>query len=696
MLEKGINKYRIRNLDCAGCAGRIELELSKQKDIRQISVDPVNSILETDLDDISRLNKLVKKIDPGAVVEEFNKTSIPAEQKDTHKEIFQIAVVILLLLTAVFFSDELRRIHQTTDTLLLLAAYFISGWGVILKAFRNLTRGRVFDENFLMTIATAGAIVINEIPEAVAVMLFYNVGEYFQGIAVKRSRRSVKALLSIRPDYANLISNGNVRRVSPEEIIPGELIQVKPGEKIPLDGIIVKGSSYVDTFALTGESIPRSVKEGEELLSGMINKQGLIILRVTKTFSDSSFTKIINLVEGASKRKAQTEKFISKFAFYYTPAVVALALIVAFMPPLLFTGEILSDWVYRALVMLVVSCPCALVISIPLGYFGGIGGASRRGILVKGSNYLDALTELKTVVFDKTGTLTKGVFKVTEVVLTGRYTEEELIRLAAHAEYHSSHPIATSISEAYPGEIDESAITLYTDIQGRGIKSVVEGKEIIAGNDSLLHQENILHDICLVDGTVVHIAVNGEYSGYIIVSDEIREKTAPTLQQLADWGIRTIMLTGDNEISSKIIAGKLNLDKYYSELLPEDKVSYLEKIMKEFPEGKTAFVGDGINDAPVIARSDIGFAMGGLGSDAAVEASDIVIMEDDPSKIIDAISIARKTRKIVWQNIFFAIGVKLIFIILGGLGIASMWEAVFGDMGVALIAIVNSTRALRN
>jgi Zn2+/Cd2+-exporting ATPase len=599
-----------------------------------------------------------------------------------------------MLLGSLFFSDSLNEVHPLLSTTILLTAYFISGWGVLFKAFRNLTRGKVFDENFLMTIATGGAIIINEIPEAVAVMLFYNVGEYLQGMAVRRSRRSVKALLAIRPDYANLLVNGDVKKVSPEDISPGDMIVIKPGEKVPLDGIVINGKSYVDTFALTGESVPRSVKDGDEVLSGMINKQGLITLKVTRTFSDSSFTKIINLVEGASKRKAETEKFISRFAYYYTPAVVALAAMVAFLPPLLAAGESLSDWVYRALVMLVVSCPCALVISIPLGYFGGIGGASRKGILIKGSNFLDALTELKTVVFDKTGTLTKGVFKVTDIFLNGKYSQEEVLRLAAHAEYHSNHPIAQSILEAYSGTIDQSAVSDYMDIPGRGIRAIVDGKEIIAGNDALLHQENIKHDVCKVAGTVVHVTVDGIYSGYIIISDEIKEKSAAALQDLRNWGIRKIMLTGDNENSSKEIAGKLGIDEYYSELLPEDKVNYLEKIMEQYP-GKTAFVGDGINDAPVIARSDIGFAMGGLGSDAAVEASDIVIMEDDPSRIVDAIRIAKKTRTIVWQNIFFAIGVKLVFIVLGGLGIASMWEAVFGDMGVALIAIINSTRALR-
>jgi Zn2+/Cd2+-exporting ATPase len=693
-LKNNNKKYKIRNLDCAVCANRIEVELSKQQDVKQAFVDPVNSTLETNITDIERLNRLVKNIEPGAEVEEMTKTP-PPDQQTAVKEIVQIAAVIILLLGAVFFSEQLQVIHPFADTFILLTAYIISGYGVLYKAFRNLTKGKVFDENFLMTIATLGAIIINEIPEAVAVMLFYNVGEYLQGAAVRKSRRSVKALLSIRPDYANILINGETKKVSPEDVNPGDIILVKPGEKVPLDGVVTNGRSFVDTFALTGESVPRTIKEGDKILSGMINKQGLVTVRVTSTFSESSFSKIISLVEGASKRKAKTEKFISKFAGYYTPAVVALAAMVAFLPPLLYAGESLSDWVYRALVMLVVSCPCALVISIPLGYFGGIGGASRRGILVKGSNFLDALTELKTVVFDKTGTLTKGVFKVTDIVLNGRYSKEEALRLAAHAEYYSNHPISRSIQEAFNGEIDQSLISSYTDIPGRGITAVVEGKEVIAGNDALLHQENIPHEVCTVEGTVVHLTVNREYAGYIIISDEIKEEAFSAIEKLQEWGIRKVMLTGDNEVSAKAIAGRLKIDNYYSELLPENKVEYLEKIMSDYPEGKTAFVGDGINDAPVIARADIGFAMGGLGSDAAVEASDIVIMEDSPAKIIDAILIARKTRTIVWQNIFFALGVKLIFIILGGMGIASMWEAVFGDMGVALIAIINSTRALR-
>jgi len=451
----------------------------------------------------------------------------------------------------------------------------------------------------------------------------------------------------------------------------------------------------VDTFALTGESVPRSVETGEEVLSGMINKGGLITVRVNRNFSESSFNKIINLVEGASKRKAETEKFISKFAYYYTPAVVAIALLAAFIPPIFITGQTLQEWVYRALVMLVVSCPCALVISIPLGYFGGIGGASRKGILIKGANFLDALTEIKTIVFDKTGTLTKGVFNVTGILLAGNLKKDDLLRLAAHAEFLSNHPIAHSILKAYRGEVDHNIISNFVEFPGLGVKADINGVEVIAGSENLLLQENISSAENNSTGTVVHIAVNKVYGGYLVISDELKEKAAYTVQKLDEFGIKKIMLSGDNKISTRMIAEQLHIDEYYSGLLPEDKINYLEKIMKENPHGKTAFAGDGINDAPVISRSDVGFAMGGLGSDAAVEASDIVIMEDDPSKIITAIKIAFKTRSIIWQNIFFAIGVKLLFIVLGGMGIATMWEAVFGDMGVALIAILNSTRSFR-
>jgi Zn2+/Cd2+-exporting ATPase len=689
-------KYRIKNLDCASCAVRIEEALIKNNEVKQISVDPVHSVIETNIRDIEKLNRLVKEVEPDAVIEEIVRKVPEPETGFMDKELFRILIVIFIMLVTFIFRYDLREtFFPFADNILFFAAYLISGWNVIKKAIKNILRGKFFDETFLMSIATIGAIIINEIPEAVTVMLFYNIGEYVQGLAVSRSKRSIKSLLSIRPDYANRVSGDKIEKIPPEDVNTGDLIIIRPGERVPLDGIVFKGSSYADTFALTGESVPRSFKEGDEILSGMVNKNNLITVKVTRNFSDSSFTRIIDLVENASKRKAETEKFITRFAYYYTPVVVSLAAMVAFLPPLLFAGEVLSDWVYRALVMLVVSCPCALVISIPLGYFGGIGGASRKGILIKGSVFLDALTEIKTIVFDKTGTLTKGVFNVTDVMLTGKFSKEELLKFTAHAEAHSNHPVASSIIRAYDGEINHSLISSHNEIAGMGVIAVVDNKKIIAGNDSLLLKEKISFNKTNVEGTLVHIAIDNSYAGYFIISDELKERAAATLQSLNDRGIKNIMLTGDNETTAKNVAGKLHLDNYYSGLLPEDKLNLLEKIMDQNKGGKTAFVGDGINDAPVIARSDVGFAMGGLGSDAAVEASDIVIMEDDPSKVLEAINIAVKTRSIVWQNILFALGVKVLFIALGALGIATMWEAVFGDMGVAIIAIINSTRAIR-
>jgi Cd2+/Zn2+-exporting ATPase len=534
-------------------------------------------------------------------------------------------------------------------------------------------------------------------PEAVAVMVFYNVGEFFQDLAVNRSRRSIKSLLEIRPDYANVLVNDEVKELSPENVSIGQKILIKPGEKIPLDGEVVEGKSMLDTSALTGESVPRSVKEGEQVMAGMINKSGTLTVLVTKLFGESSISKILDLVENATARKAKTEKFITKFARYYTPVVVFGALLVAILPPILVEGEIFSVWLYRALIMLVVSCPCALVISIPLGYFGGIGGASRKGILVKGSDFLDALTEVKKVVFDKTGTLTKGVFKVVDVVSEHKFNKEEILEMAAYAEANSTHPIAHSILEAYESKIDQAKIKNVNEIAGHGIEARINGKLVIAGNDRLMHKKNIIHDTCDTEGTVVHVAVDNIYAGYIVISDEVKPDAADAILKLRETGVNEIiMLTGDNSTVANSIASKLKIDKVYSELLPENKVEHIEKIMSgNSKKQKVAFVGDGINDAPVLARADVGIAMGALGSDAAVETADVVLMNDTPSSVPMAIRVAKKTRIIVWQNILFALGVKLMFIILAAFGIATMWEAVFGDMGVALIAILNATRVLK-
>jgi len=552
-----------------------------------------------------------------------------------------------------------------------------------------------FDEQFLMAVATLGAFAIHQMPEAVAVMLFYVTGELLQDIAVNRSRKSIKALLEIKPAFANLLSNGLTTQVSPESINVDDVIVVKAGEKIPLDGKVLEGNSFVDTSALTGESVPRKLKENDIALSGTINQTGMLTIRVTKLFSESSVSKILELVENATSKKAETEKFITTFAKYYTPLVVIGALLLAILPPLLFSGQTFDDWIYRALVVLVISCPCALVISIPLGYFGGIGNASRKGILVKGSNFLDALTQVKTVVFDKTGTLTQGEFKVSEIVTSNGFSKDQLLEYAAYAETNSNHPVARSICEAYGHDIVKTRIKQVEEISGYGIKALIDNKTVLAGNDKLLHKENIVHQVCHVDGTVVHVAFDTVYAGYLIISDTLKEDAIEAIEKLKAKNILTVMLTGDNQFAAAAIAKKLNVDKFYYELLPEDKVKHIESLMQESNGGKVAFVGDGINDAPVIARADIGIAMGALGSDAAIETADVVLMTDSPSKVALAIDVAKWTRSIVWQNIYFAMGVKLIFIILGIFGIATMWEAVFGDMGVALIAVFNALRILK-
>jgi Zn2+/Cd2+-exporting ATPase len=578
----------------------------------------------------------------------------------------------------------------------IIPAYLVSGWTVLKTAGRNILRGQIFDENFLMTIATLGALAIHQLPEALAVMLFFRFGELFQEYSVGRSRRSIKALLEIRPDSANLKVDGTVKSVAPERIGVGALILVKPGEKVPLDGDLTEGDSQVDTSALTGESVPRIVKVGDPVLAGMINKSGVLTVKVTKLFGESSIAKILDLVENASSKKAATEKFITKFARYYTPVVVFLSLAVALLPPLLMPGANPKEWVYRALILLVISCPCGLVISIPLGYFGGIGGAAKRGILIKGSTFLDTLTAVKTVVFDKTGTLTEGTFKVTKIVPQNGFSESDLLQLAANVEVHSNHPVAASIREAYAQPIDAASVTDYEEIAGHGIRAKLQGKVVLAGNDRLLHRENIAHDTCQVAGTVVHLAVDGRYGGYILIADQIKPDAALAVRNLKRMGVeQVVMLTGDNEATAKLVAEQLDLDQYLANLLPEDKVAAIEQFLFRSGKGKVVFVGDGINDAPVIARADVGMAMGAMGSDAAIETADVVLMTDAPSKVAEAIHIAQKTRQIVVQNIVLALIVKGIFIALGTIGFATLWEAVFADVGVALLAILNAGRVLK-
>ena len=695
-----MKKYKLKNIDCASCAAKIEGRLTKLDDVKFVSVNFATSSMTIDTNDLEKVKSKIKEIEPDVEVEDNDKGKIlvsTSELAENKWVIIKALSAILLLVAGLVFEEEIHNTpYHITEYLVFVTAYLIVGWKVIRLALKNIIRGQIFNEHFLMTIATLGAFAINEMPEAVTVMLFYVVGELFQDIAVGRSRKSIKSLLEIRPDYANLKSGAEILKVSPEDVNVGDTIIVKAGEKVPLDGTILEGNSFLDTSALTGESVPLSVKEKDEVKAGMINRSGLITIKVNKLFGESSVSKILELVENATSQKAETEKFITTFTRYYTPIVVIGALLLAMLPPLLFNGQTFNDWIYRALVVLVISCPCALVISIPLGYFGGVGLASRKGILVKGSNFLDALTRVTTVVFDKTGTLTKGEFKVSEAVISNGFSKEEILEYAAYAEVNSNHPVAQSIIEAYPNKIETTKITHTEEISGHGIKAVVGGKTIFAGNDKLLHKENIEHPVCQVDGSVVHVTIDNVYAGYFIISDSLKHDAIEAIEKLKAKKIHTVMLTGDNQYTAQVFAKKLGIDRFYSELLPEDKVKHIEQLIAENKGGKVAFVGDGINDAPVLARADVGIAMGALGSDAAIETADVVLMTDSPSKVALAIDVAKTTRNIVWQNIIFALGVKLIFIVLGILGIATMWEAVFGDIGVALIAVFNAMRILKN
>ena len=607
------------------------------------------------------------------------------------KKGIRIILAFALYLVALMIHFPLEWINQ----LIYLVAYVIVGWEIVKKAFRNITRGKVFDENFLMTVATIGAFGIGEFPEAVAVMLFYQVGELFQHYAVDKSRKSIASLMDIRPDFANVEREGNVQKVDPSDVKIGEIIIVKPGEKVPLDGIVIEGTSSLDTKALTGEALPRDVQEGLQVISGCINLNGVIKIEVTKEYGESTVSKILNLVENASSKKAKSENFITKFAQYYTPIVVFIALILAVIPPLMIPGATFSDWIYRALSFLVVSCPCALVISIPLSFFGGIGGASKMGILIKGSNYLEALANTEIMVFDKTGTLTEGVFEVQKVKAVDR-SEEELLKLTAYAEYYSNHPISLSVKKAYHKEIDEKQILETQELSGRGMVAKIGEQNILVGNEKLMREKQIDFETCNEIGTILYVAVNGKYAGCIVIADKIKPDASNTIKNLKKNHMKqTVMLTGDRKDVGEKVAKELGLDQVYTELLPDGKVEKVETLLKEKSEkGKLAFVGDGINDAPVLALADIGIAMGGLGSDAAIEAADIVLMTDEPSKIMDAIQLSKKTMKIVKENIIFAISVKILVLILSAFGLSTMWEAVFADVGVSVIAILNALRVL--
>lgn len=614
--------------------------------------------------------------------------------KNMKKRMIRVSIGALLFFIAVV-TEKIQLIKSENLILgIFLVSYFIIGGDVVKRAVRNIGTGQVFDENFLMTIATVGAFLVSEYPEAVAVMLFYQVGELFQDYAVHRSRKSIAELMDIRPDYANLIQNGEVVQKDPSDIEIGQIILVRPGERIPLDGVLTKGSTSLDTSALTGESLPRDVMMGSEVLSGCVNLTGAIEIRTTKDFGDSTVAKILELVENASSRKAQSEDFITKFARFYTPVVVISAALLAILPPLL-TGADWKDWMYRALTFLVISCPCALVISVPLSFFGGLGGAGRSGILIKGGNYLEALSQAKTIVFDKTGTLTKGRFAVTKIV-PEEIDPAQLLEVAAYAEYYSNHPIALSIREAYGKKIEESRIAEATEEAGYGVRILLDGKVILAGNSKMMSRENIGFQKEPGAKTVIHVAQNGVYAGHIQIEDEIREDAAEGIARLKKAGIRRmVMLTGDRHVQAMETAAKLGITEVYSQLLPGDKVEKMEEILKsEENKGKVIFVGDGMNDAPVLARADIGAAMGGIGSDAAIEAADLVIMNDSVSKLSTAIRISSKTIRIVKQNIVFAIGIKVFVLLLAAIGYASMWAAVFADVGVAVIAIINAMRAI--
>lgn len=607
------------------------------------------------------------------------------------KRLWRIIIGAAVLATAVLLSLN----NEWLQIALFIISYIIVGGDVVKRAVKNIFKGQVFDENFLMSIATIGAFFIGEYPEGVAVMLFYQVGELFQSYAVGKSRKSIASLMDIRPDYANVKKGYEFVKVDPDEVQIGDIIVIKAGEKIPLDGKVIEGSSMIDTSALTGESVPREVKVGSDILSGCININGVITAEVTKEFGESTVSKILDLVENASSKKSNSEQFITKFARYYTPVVVIIAVFLAIIPPLVIDGATFSDWIYRALAFLVVSCPCALVISIPLSFFGGIGGASKKGVLVKGSNYLEALAETEIVVFDKTGTLTKGVFNVQEIHPEG-VSKEELLELTAHAESYSNHPISLSLKRAYSKEIDNGRISDVEEISGHGVIATVDGKKVMAGNIKLMKMMDIPYFKGELIGTIVHVAVNNKYIGYIVIADEVKEDSAQAIKELKAANIKqTVMLTGDNKSIGSKVAKELGLDKVYAELLPADKVEKLEELFSQkSKKGKLAFVGDGINDAPVLARADIGIAMGGLGSDAAIEAADVVIMTDEPSKIATTMKISKKTLKIAHQNIVFAIGIKIIVLILSAFGITTMWAAIFADVGVTIIAVLNAFRAL--
>ena len=703
-------KYLLKGLDCPNCSAKIEKEVGELEGVALSEVNLMKQTLTVSMDHnkaasmLDMVTTIVHSHEPDVEVSEQKADTSVAPDKKEKTPVYSDddkKLTIRLISGAVIYAVGMGltlfgHVSLPVELGVLIVAYIILGWDVVWQAVKNITRGQIFDEHFLMSLSTIGAFAIGEYPEAVAVMLFYQVGEFFQSLAVKRSRKSISDLMDIRPDSATVRRNGELVVVAPETVSIGELIVVKPGEKIPLDGIVTEGESMLDTRALTGESVPRSIRKGEEALSGCVNQSGVLTIKVTKSFGESTVTKIIDLVENASSRKAPTENFITTFARYYTPIVVGMAAILAIIPPVILGGG-WSEWLRRGFVFLIVSCPCALVISIPLTFFGGIGAASKRGVLVKGSNYLEALNKVSVVVFDKTGTLTKGVFKVVDITVEFGFTKEQVLEYAAQAESYSNHPIAKSIQEAFGKTIDQSVLSGYEEISGHGIRVLIGGKRVLAGNSKLMDSEKVSYAACQLAGTKVYIAVDGRYAGCIVIADEVKDDSQNAIASLKKIGVeKTVMLTGDDEKIGKAVAEQLGLDEYYAQLLPDQKVEKLEYLDQHKTKGsKLAFVGDSINDAPVLARADVGIAMGGLGSDAAIEAADVVLMTDEPSKLVDAIDVAKAAKRIVIQNIIIALGIKSVFLILGALGIAGMWEAVFGDVGVTIIAVLNAMRILK-
>ena len=742
-------KISLKGLDCANCANKIEVRVNELEEIKEANLNfslgrmALSMSEEINKEDVlNKIKKIVNDLEPHVVVSEYKVNKIKKvnntdvlnhvhgvnkaqqcndkkccslehdhehsdhdhnrDENDEHvhshelkeggifKQNISLIIGIIGYVIAIILEDK-----GSISTILFLVSYIFAGGEILMRAFRNIIKGEFFDENFLMSVATIGALAIGEYPEAVAVMIFYQIGEVFQGYAVNRSRNSITSLMNIRADYANLITENGEKKVDPEEVKVEDIIMIKPGERVPLDGIVIEGNGSLDTSALTGESMPREININEEILSGSINLNSVIKVKVTKSFSESTISRILEMVENASSKKAPVEKFITKFCRYYTPIVVFSAFAVGLIPPLLIKDAAFSTWFYRALSFLVVSCPCALVVSVPLGLFSGIGGASKKGILVKGGNYLEALKDVDTVVFDKTGTLTKGTFKVTEINSIN-ISKEEVLKVAAIGESFSNHPIAKSIVTEYNKEINKEEVENYKELSGYGIKALIEGKETLLGNYKLMMENKIQCEEVDSIGTAVYIAIEGIYKGNIIIEDEMKKDSREAIKQLRILGIKKIvMLTGDNKKVADKVGKQLGIDEVYGGLLPIDKVSKVENLIESKSNGKLIFVGDGINDAPVLARADIGVAMGGIGSDAAIEAADVVLMKDDPLSLIDAIKIGKKTSKILWQNIIFSLGIKIAVLILISIGAATMWEAVFADVGVTLIAVINSMRALK-